>query len=270
MRKVADLEERVVGVTRRIPLEDPTATNRLIRWIYDGWRGEIGSWPRVNLARVKAGEGFQGRSWGKRTTPDRFPTGFMPLFFIRFAPKTTYTLRHGTGRYYLSRRAVFQLASSFHCAFGTWLVYSTISTRQRAASKVLIISLRWLREIGHACVQFRKEILHPFEILNAWIKKYCWTLSICSRGFCAQSALTEHRISNVSVLTGQRLMQLTFVHKIAWVFNVILMLRASFPLKYRSCHPVVRHFVAHVNRENLSLYSPRCSIVDIAVLLQEY
>jgi hypothetical protein len=151
MRQVGDLEERVVEVTRGISSEDPAATNRLIRWIYDGWRGEIGSWPRVNLARVKAGEGFQGRNWGKRTTPDRFPTGFMPLFFIRFASKTTYTLRHGTGDT-ICRSVVFQLASSFHCAFGTWLVHSTILMRKRIALKVLIISLRRFLEIGHACV----------------------------------------------------------------------------------------------------------------------
>jgi len=49
--------ERVVGATRRVPSEYPAATNRLIRWIYDGWRGEIGSWPRVNLACVRALEG---------------------------------------------------------------------------------------------------------------------------------------------------------------------------------------------------------------------
>lgn len=83
----ADLEsKRVVEVTRRggIALgRDPAATNRLIRWIYDGWRGEIGSRPRVNLARVKAGERGYGRYVVKRRTPDRFPTGFMPLFFIR-------------------------------------------------------------------------------------------------------------------------------------------------------------------------------------------
>lgn len=77
--------KRVVGATRRIPLEYPAATNRLIRWIYDGWRGEIGSWPRVNLACVKMGaeEGAEGKIRGKRRTPDRFPEGFMPLFFIR-------------------------------------------------------------------------------------------------------------------------------------------------------------------------------------------
>jgi len=172
MRKVADLEERVVEVTRRISPEDPAATNRLIRWIYDGWRGEIGSWPRVNLARVKAREGFQGRSWGKRTTPDRFPTGFMLLFFIRFAPKTTYTLRHGTKDTISRSGAVFQLASSFHCAFGTWLVHSTILMRKRTAPKVLIILLRWFLEIVHACVQFWKEISRPFEMnFTAWINK---------------------------------------------------------------------------------------------------
>lgn len=52
--------------------ESVAATNRLIRWIYDGWGSEIGSWPRVNLARVKVGEkvfterkksGWQGKGW---------------------------------------------------------------------------------------------------------------------------------------------------------------------------------------------------------------
>lgn len=44
MRRVLDADsgERI-EMTRRVPPEDPAATNRLIRWIYDGWRGEIGS-----------------------------------------------------------------------------------------------------------------------------------------------------------------------------------------------------------------------------------
>lgn len=59
MRRVLDADsgERI-EMTRRVLPEDPAATNRLIRWIYDGWRGEIGSWPRVNLACVKSGEEF--------------------------------------------------------------------------------------------------------------------------------------------------------------------------------------------------------------------
>jgi len=61
----ADSGKRVVGMTRRVSPKDPAATNRLIRWIYDGWRGEIGSWPRVNLACVKAGKGFQRREPGE-------------------------------------------------------------------------------------------------------------------------------------------------------------------------------------------------------------
>lgn len=86
-RKVYGVDlERVVKATCRIPSEYPAATNRLIRWIYDGWRGEIGSWPRVNLACVKVkGEGCQGKTRRERRMLDRFPAGFMPLFFIRFA-----------------------------------------------------------------------------------------------------------------------------------------------------------------------------------------
>lgn len=59
------LEKGVVEMVRCVPPENPAATNRLIRWIYDGWRGEIGSWPRVNLACVKAGKGFQRREPGE-------------------------------------------------------------------------------------------------------------------------------------------------------------------------------------------------------------
>lgn len=42
-------------------------------------------WPRVNLTCVKVGEGCQGKTRGERRMLDRFPAGFMPLFFIRSA-----------------------------------------------------------------------------------------------------------------------------------------------------------------------------------------
>lgn len=101
------------------PSEYPAATNRLIRWIYDGWRGEIGSWPRVNLACVKVGEGCQGVDRGERRTPDRFPAGFMLLFFIRTRSRRRRTLRHGAGGGgdTVSRRARFSARASVSLRF---------------------------------------------------------------------------------------------------------------------------------------------------------
>lgn len=52
-------------------------------------------------------------------------------------------------------------------------------------------------------------------------------------------------------------MQLTFVHKIAWVFNVILMLRASFPIEVTAVSTVAaQHSEARISREDFALYSP--------------
>lgn len=95
------------------PSEYPAATNRLIRWMYDGWRGEIGSWLRVNLACVRGGRARA--PGGGRRTPDRFPAGIYATIFYP-----------GEGGFAKTSQTAPRIPSAvsqpaFRCAFGTRL-----------------------------------------------------------------------------------------------------------------------------------------------------
>lgn len=139
-------------MTRRIPLENPAATNRLIRWIYDGWRGEIGSWPRVNLARVKTGENGSGEKGGGNGAREQAKEGCqidsLQDLCHYFLPGSLRRRRRtlGDGTRVISRRAVFhRLARHLHFAAlfaGEYSPCRAILMRQRTPPKVLINSRR--------------------------------------------------------------------------------------------------------------------------------
>lgn len=94
----------------------------------DIWRMERWNWflaASKSRACQDGGERFWGEGGrqrcpraGERRMPDRFPTGFMPLFFTRFAPpKTAYTRRRDA-RYLPARRfSQARAPPSFRCAF---------------------------------------------------------------------------------------------------------------------------------------------------------
>jgi len=181
--------ERVVGGDTSYPL-GISGCNKSPNQV-DIWRMERWNWfLAASKSRVCQGVG-RGKARGERRTADRFPTGFMPLFFIRPAREDVVHCVTASG--ILSPgRAVFQLASPFHCAFGTRLEYPVTLMRRRTPSKVLINPLRWVLEFGHA---YDSETLRPSARnpgFAARIKKWLIELPVFAEpciGLCARARL---------------------------------------------------------------------------------
>lgn len=97
---------------------------------------------------------LEKRTWGKWTTRDRFPTGFMPLFFIR----RRHVPRHSTRRDTICRCVPFLRRRAFHFtiffARAVADASSDINTIKCVVPKVLInSSSMWYLEFGHAYAQ---------------------------------------------------------------------------------------------------------------------
>lgn len=84
------------------------------------------------------------------------------------------------------------------------------------------------------------------ELKNSWSSLPQCTLARTpvAKPLCPDSLLTRHCIfQRYCAHAERRLMQLTFVHKITRVFNVILVLRASFPIEvwFSLCRATLRY-----------------------------
>lgn len=173
----------------------------------DIWRMERWNWfLAASKSRVCQGGrwgGCRGENPGKKKDARSISWGIYATIFYPARSRRRRTPRHGVGNT-VSRRAVFQLAPPFHCAFGTRLEYPATLMRRRTPSKVLINSLRWLLEFGHAynsetklCVRPKWAMLR--ELKNGLLSCQCWW----SSSLCARLVLTGHHISNVSIRANE-------------------------------------------------------------------
>lgn len=142
-------------------------------------------------------KGSRGENWGRRTTRDRFPTGFMPLFFIR----RRRALRHQCPIFrrvpFLRRRAFISLYF-LHARPRT----SDINTIKCIVPKVLINSRPRCDTWNSAMRMYNFMKLCPLRnrFSSARIKKNSSLSCRCSQSqspsLCTRPVLMRHCIPN--------------------------------------------------------------------------